>query len=104
MFTIATVRDAVEFLLARSGYALAADEVHSIPARILLSHAIPQVQREVVYVSLSEALTMLAGDAYDVVLDPVHRRISFKLKEEYKVLYQASDYAFDEEELANVQQ
>lgn len=47
----------------------------------------PAVQRNISQVTLDKALMMLAGDAFDLAVDPLHRKIAFILKENMVSLY-----------------
>ena len=97
--SIVTIRDAVDFLLLRSGYALANEDVHSTAALTLLSHQVPQVQRIIRQITLTKALNMLAGGSYELVVDPVHRKITFDLTPDMQKLYEGHTSAQTVEQL-----
>ncbi len=85
-FSVLTVGRALEQVLAPSGYRLA-----SIPASCpslpsLLAWPLPAVHRSLGPMRLDEALKTLAGPAHYLAVDPVHRLVSFELREEYQVL------------------
>jgi conjugative transfer region protein (TIGR03748 family) len=81
---IHTVGEAIDFLLLRSGYRIA-DYSHSDPALpILLQLPLPLVHRKLGPIPLDQALRTLAGEAWDLVVDPVNRLISFELLERYR--------------------
>ncbi|MGH8612231.1 MAG: FimV/HubP family polar landmark protein [Gammaproteobacteria bacterium] len=73
-------------MLARSGYRLANNPAScpSLPA--LLAWPLPAVHRRLGPMRLDETL---AGSAHYLVLDPVHRLVSFELREEYQALVRA---------------
>ena len=76
--SVTTVGEAVQHLLARSGYRLA-DEVAADPARVgLFQLPLPAVHRALGPMSLQSALETLAGPAFRLVEDPVHRLLSFE--------------------------
>lgn len=77
--SVVSVRQAVEFLLARSGYQLADQSILSEESLSLLSLPLPSVQREIGPMTLDQALRTLAGEAFELVVDPVHRKIGFEL-------------------------
>jgi len=79
--SVKTVGDTVEYLLVRSGYSLADDKVLSKEAKILLQHDLPQVHREIGPMTLDQALHTLSGTAYELIVDPVHRKVTFELSE-----------------------
>ena len=74
--SVRTVRSAIEFLLARSGFTF--DEVVlSEEAKILMGLPLPQIHRSLGPITLDEALQTLSGDTYELVVDPIHRRVTF---------------------------
>ena len=75
--SISTVEDAVQFLLARSGYELADARVMTHESRILMQLEVPQVQRTIRSMSLDQALTMLGGEAMELVVDPINRKVAY---------------------------
>lgn len=77
--SIDTVRQTVEYLLARSGYVLADDSVLSSEALSLLSLPLPQIHRELGPMTLDKALHTLSGEAFELVVDPVHRKVAYVL-------------------------
>lgn len=77
--SVETVGQTVEFLLARSGYVLAEQAVLSEEAKSLLSLPLPQVHRNIGPMTLDKALHTLSGDAFELVVDPVHRKVAFEL-------------------------
>jgi type IV pili sensor histidine kinase/response regulator len=83
---VLTVEDAVRHLLSRSGYRLA-DLSASDPALpILLKQPLPLIHRHLGPITIENALVTLAGDAWDLVIDPVNRLVSFELLEQYRSL------------------
>ncbi|MGH6635744.1 MAG: FimV/HubP family polar landmark protein [Gammaproteobacteria bacterium] len=81
-----TVGAALERVLAPSGYRLAniPASCPSLPA--LLAWPLPAVHRHLGPMRLDEALETLAGPAHYLVVDPVHRLVSFELREQYQAL------------------
>ena len=77
--SVQTVGDTVTFLLARSGYELADQSVLSVEAKTLLNLPLPAVHRNIGPMTLDRALQTLSGDAFELVVDPVHRKIAFIL-------------------------
>lgn len=74
-----SVGQAMNFLLLRSGYEMANTLVLSDEAVELLRLPLPEVHRQIGPMTLDVALRALAGDAFDLVVDPVHRKIAFEL-------------------------
>tara|TARA_R110002167_G_scaffold204404_11_gene408586 strand:+ start:4493 stop:4960 length:468 start_codon:yes stop_codon:yes gene_type:complete len=77
--SIQTVRQAVGFLLVRSGYSLADDAVLSEEAVTLLDLPLPQIHRQLGPITLDKALQTLSGQAFVLVVDPVHRKVGYEL-------------------------
>lgn len=49
----------------------------------LLQLSLPEVHRKLGTVSIEEGLKALAGDPWELVVDPVHRMVSFRLPDAY---------------------
>ena len=79
-----TVGDAIRNVLERSGYRLAAFEASDPNLPILLDLPLPLVHHRLGPIMIDNALMTLAGPAWDLVVDPVHRLVSFELLEQYK--------------------
>ena len=74
-----TVGKAVDYLLERSGYQLSDRSTADTAREALLALPLPAVHRSLGPVSLQMALETLAGPAFRLVEDPVHRLVSFEL-------------------------
>lgn len=77
--SVNSVGQTVEFLLARSGYILADAAVLSEEAKALLNLPLPAIHRKIGPMTLDKALTTLSGEAFELVVDPVHRKVAFEL-------------------------
>jgi len=82
--SLRTVGDALNTLLLNSGYRLADLDSSDPLLPVLLNSTLPAVQRKLGPISLRSALTVLAGPTWRLVVDPVHRLVSFDLKDTYK--------------------
>ena len=76
--TVTRIGEAVDALLAPSGYRLAPANTASPERAILLALPLPEVHRDLGGLSLRSALQTLVGPAFIVVEDPVHRLVSFE--------------------------
>jgi len=76
---ILTVGEAVQHLLQQSGYRLAAPEATRPESAYLFALALPAVQRSLGPMTLKRALGTLAGPAFRLIEDPVHRLVAFEL-------------------------
>lgn len=74
---VQTVEQAVQHLLDGSGYRLAG--APDSPAAIMLAQPLPKVHRSLGPLPLDQALQTLAGPVFQLVQDPLHRRIAFEL-------------------------
>ena len=74
---IQTIGEAMQYLLQRSGYRLAAVESTDPDTLALFALSLPAVHRQLGPMTLRDALEMLAGPAFHLVQDPVHRLITF---------------------------
>ncbi len=81
-----TVGQALEHLLARSGYRLAPLQASCPSMPTLLTLPLPAVHRELGPMPLIDALKVLAGPTHHLVIDPVHRLASFQVRGNYKLL------------------
>lgn len=77
---IDTVKQAVEFLLMRSGYSLLDISQQSEETRIMMSNTLPEAHRNIQSMPLRSALSMLAGPAFDLKENDVYRSIIYKKK------------------------
>jgi conjugative transfer region protein (TIGR03748 family) len=75
---IATVGDAVAWLLKPSGYRLAAPDRLSNEVKDLLNLPLPSAHREFEALPLTEVIALLVGPAFVLVQDPVHRLMAFE--------------------------
>ncbi len=75
---IQTIGEAVRYLLQRSGYRLAATESTAPETLALFALTLPAVHRHLGPMTLREALETLAGLAFHLIQDPVHRLITFE--------------------------
>ncbi len=75
--TIKTVGQAMSYALERSGYSMLNSKGLSESARILLSRPLPKIHQEFKYVSLENILKTLAGEAFNLLVDPITRQVNF---------------------------
>lgn len=77
---VITVRQAVEHILSRSGYRLTESGEQTEAVSGLLGKPLPRVHRHLGPMPLEESLRTLAGPVFDLMVDPVHRTVSYQLK------------------------
>lgn len=76
---VATIREAVQYRLLRSGYRLIEADL-----TVLFGLPLPQVHRKLGPMPLDEALRTLAGPAFILSNDPVRRTVSYELADSYR--------------------
>lgn len=81
---VRTIGNAINYLLRFSGYSLIPTKRMNPGLRITLSKPLPLVDREIGPISLKEALSVLVGQGFNLVFDPINREVDFKLKENYQ--------------------
>lgn len=81
---IKTIKEAIDFLLIRSGYGLAASYKQGDYVEQLLAKPLPYAHRKLGPIRLKDALLLLVGKAYWMKADPVHRLLAFETVKEFK--------------------
>lgn len=81
---IKTVGEAIEHVLNPFGYRLFVDKTEVEEQYLLLILPLPKPHRELGPITLNEALSVLGGDSFTVVINPVTRRVFFQLKESHR--------------------
>lgn len=80
--SVRTVGQAMHVWLRGTGYRLS--NMHPDQnVYQLLQLSLPEVHRKLGTVSIEEGLKALAGDPWELVIDPVHRMVSFRLPDAY---------------------
>ena len=74
-----TVGQAVASLLEGSGYRLLSADLADPYRRLLFSLPLPEVQRQLGPLTLRQALELLSGPAFRLVVEPAYRLLSFEL-------------------------
>lgn len=88
---IQTVGAALNHALARSGWQLATEEASDPTLPRLMSLPLPTSQRTLGPIALIDAVSVLCGEAYSVVVDPVSRLVSCELRASYANLARTND-------------
>ena len=78
--TVTTVGDAMRNVLSRTGYALR--DSANVEVVGLLGRPLPEVQRMLGPLAISVALETLAGPAFRMTIDPIHRLVELELEAE----------------------
>jgi type IV pili sensor histidine kinase/response regulator len=76
---IQTIGEAVRHLLQNSGYRLASPVALDPETKALFRLPLPAVHRNLGPLTVRRALEILAGPAFRLVQDPIHRLIGFEL-------------------------
>lgn len=82
--SIRTVGEAIRFVLSQSGYQL--DESNDVDDSqyYLYQLALPETHRYFDHVTLKSVLDVLGNKSYSLVVNPVKRTISYRLRDQYK--------------------
>jgi conjugative transfer region protein (TIGR03748 family) len=86
--SVITIDDAMRYLLRFSGYSLVAENSLMPETKHLLNLPLPQTDRMLGPLTLQQGLLTLAGQPFGLLVDPVHRLISFRLLPRYQSIYQ----------------
>ncbi len=78
---INTVGQAITLLLDGSGYRLLSADLAQPYRALLFALPLPEAHRQLESISLRQALELLSGPTFPLVIDPVYRLISFELAE-----------------------
>lgn len=81
-----TVDEALHHVLRRSGYRLARAGAADPASSVLAKQPLPEVHRQLGPIIVASALSTLAGPAWSMVVDPVHRLVSFELIPKYAAI------------------
>jgi type IV pili sensor histidine kinase/response regulator len=85
--SIKTIGDAVRYLLQSSGYHLVDKQQLPSPTHAILAQKLPDTIRTLGSLPLQDGLLVLVGDPFTLLVDPVHRLVSFQLREAYYPIY-----------------
>lgn len=88
---LTTVDEALHYVLRRSGYRLASAAAADPAVSVLANQPLPEVHRRLGPITVARALGTVAGPAWTMVVDPVHRLVSFELAQEYAAIGSARD-------------
>ncbi|MCX4030191.1 LysM peptidoglycan-binding domain-containing protein [Endozoicomonas sp. SM1973] len=81
---VKTVGDALEWVLMRSGYRLEQPSEHNPYLFSLYSLKLPSIHRRIGPATLEDVLNVLAGDGYQLAINPVIREIGYTIKPDFK--------------------
>lgn len=81
-----TIGEAITDVLRYSGYSLVDTKQQGHDLTETLKKTLPLIDRDLGPISLKEALKILIGPAFDLVVDPLHRTINFKLNSKFSIL------------------
>lgn len=83
---VKTIGAAIKYTLQGTGYHLLPENASASVVDRLYSYPLPIYLRNIGPMTLRNALLKLSGDSYQLVVDPVHRLISYKLNHKYQSL------------------
>ncbi|MBT6702643.1 MAG: hypothetical protein HOB14_13370, partial [Gammaproteobacteria bacterium] len=91
--SVDTVGSALDIMLINSGFRLADPSAVDPNLSILLNSPLPNIHRSLGPLSLRSALKTLSGSSWDLIIDPVHRLISFELINDYQLSFERGEVA-----------
>ncbi len=85
---IQTTEQAINYALEDSGYKVVEEALWTPAMRIMMSNPLSIVHRDMseTPMDLRELLSVLAGEPFRVIQDPLRRKVSFVLKQQYQPL------------------
>lgn len=90
--SINTIGEAVDYWLRHTGYNVSSIKNQSIELKDIFKQKLPHVQRELGPISVRSGLTTLVGqDVFNLIQDPIHRKVNFELKKEYSKLFKSTN-------------
>ena len=88
---ITTIGDAIDHILAPFGFQMLDGAAASKEQSLLVVLPLPNVHRVFGPISLKAALTTMGGEAFDLVVNPVLRTVSYRLKPAYRQYVSTED-------------
>ncbi|MFT6834461.1 MAG: conjugative transfer region protein (TIGR03748 family) [Francisellaceae bacterium] len=82
---VTTIDQAVKYLLRFSGYNLVPQSSQSAALKAILAQQLPESLRTLRNVTIEQGLSGLVGKPFQVLDDPIHRLISFRLRPSYQL-------------------
>lgn len=76
-FEIKSIGQALNYILIDSGYSLADPLELTDEARTLINLPLPDIHRKFEYQTLNNILRVLAGEPYELLVDPIKREVNF---------------------------
>ena len=80
--SITSIQGALAYVLQFSGYRLLPQDFRTEAVHALLLQPLAEVDRQIGPLPLAALLASLVGESWQVVVDPLHRYVSFRLRPE----------------------
>ena len=81
---VKTIGEAVDQVLLNTGYRIVAEDKLPPAVATILKQPLPLSQRKLGPIRIVDALNLLVGkQVYSLLIDPVHRLVTFKLNDDY---------------------
>lgn len=81
--SVETIADAVTWVMKDSGYQLLAFQQSEEEVASILAHALPHDHKSLGPMCREDILKTLVGPGFVLVVDPIHRKLTFKLRGSY---------------------
>ncbi len=85
--TVKNTEQAIAYLLVGSGFTLSDKAQWDESLKALMQTPLAVTQQTLGPLPLQQALLTLAGPAFQLLVDPVHRKIAFRLRPDFQKLY-----------------
>ncbi|GEA09115.1 hypothetical protein KUL42_38760 [Alteromonas sp. KUL42] len=85
---VVTIYDAINYVLDDSGYSLVSKQYWTEEMEIMLNMTLPLIQRDLSRspMTIKNVVEVVAGEPFNVIVDPLRRLVSFELKKDYRGL------------------
>lgn len=84
---VTTINDAVALLLFESGFRLQPVKQQDKYTKLMLDNSLPAIQQVIKNKTLKKSLLDLTGHQFKIVIDPIHRIITFKIRPTVLAMY-----------------
>ncbi|MAD89086.1 MAG: hypothetical protein CMK64_05235 [Pseudoalteromonas sp.] len=86
--SVISVKDAIEYVLDGTGYSIVSEQYWTEEMRIILEQKIAHTQRDLkdTPLKITDAIELVLGEPFIVISDPLRRKVSFVLKDEFRGL------------------
>jgi conjugative transfer region protein (TIGR03748 family) len=85
--SITTVGAAMNFILVNTGFAMVPSFNRVQMINALMKQPLPLSDRTIGPTTVEQGLSAIAGNAYQLIIDPANRLVDFRLRPQYQPIY-----------------